>query len=787
MLVIVKIQVINLKKDILISTIIAGCEPRLVTDVSIDEFFNVLKLQDTSVVTTDISDISGTYKDVEYEYDIYETNSSNKDTAYLLPVSVRLGRNISNHFFYNTYKTRKHHLNKGLHNWRNDVWKAKNEDLYNSIYNDDTLVSEVGVKLIEILRENYFLDYTLKISSRVSQVHELVIVEKDLLKGLDKSELYTLPNHLPMLVPTKDYTKYGDLGRYLTNDELTSNDMFIDKKGYKISSKVSEGENMVYNLVNNISKIPFKINTELLDFVLYKKNDRFNLLIDTDVKHEFAHIKRNKIQDNKSKAHNSKILLQESILQIANFFRTFSKIYFPVRLCQRGRLYCTPNYQGNKLCKALILFARPGTILRDENDNGIDGSGISYMKCYGANSYGGKIAKKSIKDKENWVNDNEYDIVNYDKSDILLGAKDKLLFLAFCMEYKRYYYIIQSEESRKFMSYLPIQLDASCNGLQHIALLSGEKELYEVLNLTESKDKDPSIPNDFYSYLLTKVLQYFKDVLSDPKVDLSPEDRDSYNRIVDLPCIRAIINKAVMTIPYNASIGSVYKYIRSDLIPVRSEDVIDNKGNTKFLRWYQTPENQGDNSKLINTRDTLILSQKLNSLIFNEHERIKTLTEYLGSVTKLYNKLNLSIIWNLPTGLRVIQSYMKSSTTPISPFQYSKVKLNIKTRSSTQYNSRKQTRALMPNIIHYLDASSLCLFFKKFNENNYLGDSHIMCEERDQTHHDLLNLWYVNYHIIYHYHMIQILLNLIIPKRKAVLLILIELKGKPIISRKITL
>lgn len=78
-------------------------------------------------------------------------------------------------------------------------------------------------------------------------------------------------------------------------------------------------------------------------------------------------------------------------------FRNFSEIYFPVRLDQRGRLYCTPgflNYQSTELSKALLLFARSGTVLKTDYES------IMYLKAYGANCFVGAIAKQSIQSKQ---------------------------------------------------------------------------------------------------------------------------------------------------------------------------------------------------------------------------------------------------------------------------------------------------------------------------------------------------------------------------------------------------
>ena len=74
------------------------------------------------------------------------------------------------------------------------------------------------------------------------------------------------------------------------------------------------------------------------------------------------------------------------------------------------------------------------------------------------------------------------------------------------MEYNKYLNALNY--NNKFFTCLPIQLDATCNGFQHLALLSNETSLYEPLNLTKStKDKDPQ---DFYSHILENLNVYIE-------------------------------------------------------------------------------------------------------------------------------------------------------------------------------------------------------------------------------------------------------------------------------------
>lgn len=47
------------------------------------------------------------------------------------------------------------------------------------------------------------------------------------------------------------------------------------------------------------------------------------------------------------------------------------------------------------------------------------------------------------------------------------------------MEFKRFYNFYCDESLTHFETYLPIQLDATCDGFQHMALLSNEKTLFK--------------------------------------------------------------------------------------------------------------------------------------------------------------------------------------------------------------------------------------------------------------------------------------------------------------------
>lgn len=297
---------------------------------------------------------------------------------------------------------------------------------------DDTYISSLGCKLIEVLEFSDMLKKLLVRTEQKKQHQELVISDEDLMSKVGNHRIYTVPTKLPMIVKPKPYSTIND-GGYLLNDLYYHENLIIDNKKFKYTSLYSED---ICYMINKISCTTFKINTSLLDFIIDPINDKYNLLMDSTHIHKYANIKRTRSQDRVYKSHNSKVTLQETILEITNFYRNFNEIYFPVRLDQRGRLYCSPgffNYQSNELSKSLLLFAKPGIIHKTNYES------IMYLKAYGANCFGGGISKLSIQSKQKWVDDRIDNIINYENGILLSKATDKLLFLAFCMEFKRFY------------------------------------------------------------------------------------------------------------------------------------------------------------------------------------------------------------------------------------------------------------------------------------------------------------------------------------------------------------
>jgi len=202
------------------------------------------------------------------------------------------------------------------------------------------------------------------------------------------------------------------------------------------------------------------------------------------------------------------------------------------------------------------------------------------------------------------------------------------------MEYSRFKESFNNIESSYFTTYLPIQLDASCNGYQHLSLLISDNNMAKELNLAKSSHNDS--PKDYYQFLLTALLNLFKNKLSCTK--LSKEDKKCYERLNDVIIVRSTIKKAIMTIPYNVSTYQMINYLKEHFINVNEGVKVANWSS--YVLEYQYKE---DPSVVLSSRDITLIALGLREVLETNFPKLKLLLGYLKSIANICTKLNLVI------------------------------------------------------------------------------------------------------------------------------------------------
>jgi DNA-directed RNA polymerase len=215
-------------------------------------------------------------------------------------------------------------------------------------------------------------------------------------------------------------------------------------------------------------------------------------------------------------------------LSTAERFAVEERFYIPWNFDYRGRMYpltTTITPQGTDFDKSLLLFADPGPI----NE--------WWLAFQVATTYG--LDKATLEDRVTWTRDN-LDLISLVAEDptgslnLWESAEEPWSFLAACVEYHQC-----CIACTKTASDLPIGVDATCSGLQHLSALTGDPSTAAEVNVLPTPK-----PADAYRTVAQK---------STPFVPAQ------YREHMD----RKITKRTVMTLPYGLERHSARGYIRS--------------------------------------------------------------------------------------------------------------------------------------------------------------------------------------------------------------------------------
>jgi len=359
-----------------------------------------------------------------------------------------------------------------------------------------------------------------------------------------------------------------------------------------------------------------------------------------------------------------KLELQKRVVDIAKEFKDFDEIYFVYQVDFRGRVYPVQALlqpQGDDLSKSLLCFSKK---LPLEN------SGLFWLKVHGANCYG--VDKVSFDERIKWVDKNVEQIVRVAKrdepfeDDFLKNADEPFKFLAFCFEYSRYL-----EDPDNFQSSLPVAIDGSNNGFQHISTLLYDTNGAKKVNVLPN---DEDTPADIYKEVALKL----KELMDD---ELKEKIGEIYEKID-----RSFVKKGVMTDSYGAG---------------------------KNAKAYQIEEFIKDNFN-IDIKDLRTISKEIAVYLDKAIDEIAPSSaiykNWMKNIAKLISAQNKPIVWHTPIiGFKVIQAEYKTKTDRIVT-NFNGRKNSIQIRKETDEISKKdQTKGIAPNFIHSLDATHLYL------------------------------------------------------------------------------
>ena len=368
--------------------------------------------------------------------------------------------------------------------------------------------------------------------------------------------------------------------------------------------------------------------------------------------------------------------------------KAFSDLKIPFYLSHmadwRGRIYTHSffiSYQSGDFSNSLINFYEGEKITKD---------GMDYLYIYGANCYNeNNMSKNSFKDRIMWVKTNFNKIINLD-TDFILKAESLFLFTSFCLVMRDIHL------HNKDIVYFPVFLDATCSGIQHLSGLIKDCKIGKKVNLKEQTDEDKV--EDIYSELIEPIN---KAINTYNKKDID------YIKFKDIKLSREHVKKPIMTKNYNVSVIGIADQLRSSFKKCGNLYLVPTKDSFVSLNYYEV----------------FALAQIIEEQIFKSLPSLKIIYDYFKNIIKFHSLFNIPVIWITPSGIKITQFYNISAQNKVSIRFANKTNKVVLREKTQKLDTRKQINAIIPNIIHSLDASHLMNIIESaisLNINNIL-------------------------------------------------------------------
>ena len=360
-----------------------------------------------------------------------------------------------------------------------------------------------------------------------------------------------------------------------------------------------------------------------------------------------------------------KRFLTSRILHLARRFKK-KDIWFPCQLDFRSRMYYAPSFfnpQGNDLSRGLLQFAEPTKIDSEDAEN--------WFLIYGANLMG--MDKKLYNERLDHVKQEHERIIAVAEDpegtlEFWEEEDDPFKFLAWAFEYSSW-----CKDPSSFISHLPIHIDATCNGLQILSLLSGDEESARQTNVIPSEGVQ-DIYQDVADQMNKRVL-----------AETDPELKQYADKWHELGITRKLVKNSVMIVPYS---GTYHAFSRNFM------DYLNNQIVDHFV----------DKVKATNYLATVFV-ECLRGFVGKPLE----LMNWFRAISDEFTNENIPMTWKTPTGFTVTQNYLKGKQRHIKSRMGDACKWIRFNSDLPEKDGMKMKNAISANIVHSLDASILHL------------------------------------------------------------------------------
>jgi len=348
-------------------------------------------------------------------------------------------------------------------------------------------------------------------------------------------------------------------------------------------------------------------------------------------------------------------------LSVASELREHPSIFYPHSRCFRGRIHPVPQVgpqpQGNDAQKGLLMFATGLPLGPD---------GLFWLCVRAANCAGQD--KLPLEARVGWALDRRDQMITTAADPFAdlwwcaAGIDEPWGLLATVYELGQAF---QLENPDEHVSHLPVPLDGSCNGLQHLAAMGLDPIGARATNLCSGVERQ-----DIYMEVAAVVIRIVEADASAGK----EEAMAWLGRVT-----RKTVKRAVMTTPYGVTDSGIRTQLLADgLVP-------------------DTEIGQGKTADYL--RDCLV--QALSETV----QSAKSIMAWLQTTADRLGKAGLPFDWETPTGSKVRQAYHATTSSRIRTL------CGEMTVDGEELEApimpRKQALGAAPNFIHSFDAAHL--------------------------------------------------------------------------------
>jgi DNA-directed RNA polymerase len=373
----------------------------------------------------------------------------------------------------------------------------------------------------------------------------------------------------------------------------------------------------------------------------------------------------------------SRRLLVAKILYVASKLEG-TRFFYPSQVDFRGRIYNIPAFlgiQGPDMSRGLLTFSRPCRIKTDEQ--------ARWLAIQGANTFGND--KVTLDERVEWARsyaDVADKVARDPKTNMEWTEADSpWQFLAWCFEWAEYC------ATGSLTSYLPVNMDASNNGVQILSMLMRDREGCLATNVLPTP-----APADIYRVVSDRVVAQLQHDAN--KGNIIASDWLSFG--ID----RKVAKRPTMVYPYGGTFYSCRAYV--------------DEWYQETLRKTRCPN---PFSETLRYSATGYLAKLTWSAINDVLIKPKECMQWLQGIALEMSKNKLPIQWVTPSGFPVLQDYKKTSTQHVQSHIDGEA-THIKWHSDTEaYCGRRQKQGISPNFVHSLDASALTKSVIGANDN----------------------------------------------------------------------